>query len=349
MGFTRPKPVAPRRPGHATHRLPLIFAVTILVPGLVLGFLGLRALLQERQLAEQQVRERVAVIAESTGRQLELDLRDWQQAAEQISLMGPADSARWPDRVRLAVTEPLDPTEWLRDMSEEFQGQVADAGFTIEASIPDALPAIVADRDALTTAVHNLLDNAVKYSRESRTVQMEATATGEELTIAVRDRGAEIRDADRPRIFEKFYRGDGELTDRVKGVGLGLKQLMSSNLKVARAWALKETFMDAFAVRQPTRAERALKEVLAWMSRSRLAPIVRAGRTVRHHFDGVMNAILSGITNATAEAINARIQWLKKQAAGFRSRERFRQAIYFHLGGLDLYPNEARAHSHPNA
>ena len=118
--------------------------------------------------------------------------------------------------------EPLDPTEWLRDMSEEFQGQVADAGFTIEASIPDALPAIVADRDALTTAVHNLLDNAVKYSRESRTVQMEATANGEELTIAVRDRGAGIRDAHRPRIFEKFYRGDGELTDRVKGVGLGL-------------------------------------------------------------------------------------------------------------------------------
>ena len=84
----------------------------------------------------------------------------------------------------------------------------------------------------------------------------------------------------------------------------GLKQLMSSNLKVARAWAIKETFMDAFAIRQPARAERALKEVLAWMSRSRLAPIVRAGRTVRRHFDGVMDAILSGITNATAEAIN---------------------------------------------
>ena len=136
----------------------------------------------------------------------------------------------------------------------------------------------------------------------------------------------------------------------------GLKQLMSSNLKVARAWAIKETFMDAFAetfmdafaVRQPTRAERALKEVLAWMSRSRLAPIVRAGRTVRRHFGGVMNAILSGITNATAEAINSRIQWLKKQAEGFRSRERFRQAIYFHLSGLDLYPDEARAHAHPN-
>ena len=142
--------------------------------------------------------------------------------------------------------------------------------------------------------------------------------------------------------------GDGDTTVLASG-GAGLKQLMSSNLKVGRAWAIKDTFMGAFAIRQPRRAERALQEVLAWMSRSRLAPIVRAGRTVRRHFDGVMNAILSGITNATAEAINSRIQWLKKQAAGFRSRERFRQAIYFHLGGLDLYPDEAGAHAHPNS
>ena len=128
-----------------------------------------------------------------------------------------------------------------------------------------------------------------------------------------------------------------------------LQRLKSSNLKVARAWAIKKTFMDAFAFRQPKRAERALKDVLAWMARSRLAPMVRVARTVRRHFDGIMNAIISGITNATAEAINSRIQWIKKQAAGFRSRERFRKAIYFHLGGLDLYPDQARAHAHPNS
>ena len=57
MGFTRPTQVTPRRPTHATDRLPLIFAVTILVPGLVLGFLGLIALLQERQLADLRAQE----------------------------------------------------------------------------------------------------------------------------------------------------------------------------------------------------------------------------------------------------------------------------------------------------
>jgi transposase len=43
-------------------------------------------------------------------------------------------------------------------------------------------------------------------------------------------------------------------------------------------------------------------------------------------------------TNAGAESINAKIQRVKRMACGFRNRERFRNAIYFHLGGLDLYP-----------
>ena len=44
------------------------------------------------------------------------------------------------------------------------------------------------------------------------------------------------------------------------------------------------------------------------------------------------------LTNATAESINAKIQRVKRMACGYRNRERFRAAIMFHLGGLDLYP-----------
>jgi hypothetical protein len=60
-----------------------------------------------------------------------------------------------------------------------------------------------------------------------------------------------------------------------RGQWAALKPLAASHLKVGRAWAIKETFMDTFACRQPARAERALKAVLAWMSRSRLAPMRR--------------------------------------------------------------------------
>jgi len=46
-----------------------------------------------------------------------------------------------------------------------------------------------------------------------------------------------------------------------------------------------------------------------------------------------------------SEGINAKIQWLKRMACGYRNRERSRHAIYFHLGGLDLYPESLSRHT----
>jgi transposase len=69
---------------------------------------------------------------------------------------------------------------------------------------------------------------------------------------------------------------------------------------------------------------------------------------VRRHLFGVLNAVVSGITNGGG--LNSAIQWVKSTARGFRNRERFRNAIYFHLGGLDLYPAtlKRRASTHTN-
>lgn len=76
----------------------------------------------------------------------------------------------------------------------------------------------------------------------------------------------------------------------------------------------------------------------SWAIRSRLEPIKKVARMLKRHLWGVLNAIASGVTNAKLEGINTKIQWLKRSARGFRNRDRFRNAIYFHLGGLDLYP-----------
>ncbi len=70
--------------------------------------------------------------------------------------------------------------------------------------------------------MHNLLDNAVKYSGDSKTVWLEAEAGNGILSIRVRDQGVGISGEDRKHIFEKFFRGRGEISHRVKGVGLGL-------------------------------------------------------------------------------------------------------------------------------
>jgi len=118
--------------------------------------------------------------------------------------------------------EPLDATAWLRALAQDFQAEVAAQGVSIEAGVPDDLPLLVADREALTSAVQNLLDNAVKYSPGCKTVWLEAEPSDSSLIIRVRDRGIGIAEQDRKHIFEKFYRGGSETARRVKGVGLGL-------------------------------------------------------------------------------------------------------------------------------
>ncbi len=64
----------------------------------------------------------------------------------------------------------------------------------------------------------------------------------------------------------------------------------------------------------------------------------RLTRMVEAHLEGIINAVVLKATNALAESINGRIQNVKRMAHGFRNIERFQRAIYFHLGGLDLYP-----------
>jgi signal transduction histidine kinase len=132
------------------------------------------------------------------------------------------DFARMEDGRKQYRFEPVEPAGWLMEVADDFRAQMAGRGFAIEARIPSELPVIVGDRETLTTAVHNLLDNAVKYSGNSKAVRLEASADSEGLSISVCDRGVGIREEDRPRLFEKFYRGGGEVARQVKGVGLGL-------------------------------------------------------------------------------------------------------------------------------
>ena len=114
-------------------------------------------------------------------------------------------------------------------------------------------------------------------------------------------------------------------------------ELRKGTLRTARAWALKEEAMCLWDYVKRAWAEKGWKKWLGWAARCRLEPVKKAARTIREHLGGILNAILLRATNATSESINAGIQRVKRMACGFRSRERFRRAIYFHLGGLDLY------------
>jgi transposase len=117
--------------------------------------------------------------------------------------------------------------------------------------------------------------------------------------------------------------------------------LRASNLKTARAWAIKETLMDFFRYARRSVAQRFFSKWFGWAARSKLRPIVKLARSLRSRMQTLLNYCDWPITNAATEALNSKIQWIKYTARGFRSREGYRRAIYFHCGGLHLYPQES--------
>lgn len=115
------------------------------------------------------------------------------------------------------------------------------------------------------------------------------------------------------------------------------------DLRAARAWAMKE---EAARIWRYVRRSWVLKlwmNWLAWAQRCRLRPMVKAGQMVRKHLYGILNAITMSASNAGAEALNSRIRMVKNRSCGFRNIESFRDAVYFHFGGLDLCPRPIRA------
>lgn len=116
------------------------------------------------------------------------------------------------------------------------------------------------------------------------------------------------------------------------------EKLRNSTLKTARAWAIKEAAMEIWnhAPRHDLQAQ--WTKWYGWAIRSQLEPIKAAARMIKRHMGGIILAATAAITTASAEGLNSIVQMLKHVAHGFRNRDRFRNAIYFRLGGLDLYP-----------
>jgi signal transduction histidine kinase/tetratricopeptide (TPR) repeat protein len=120
------------------------------------------------------------------------------------------------------VLEKTDIGALLQQIVSSIQDRVRHEGFSIELEIKKDLPVIMVDRDAMAQAITNLIDNAVKYSGESKSVVVSASDEGASLHIAVKDFGIGIRREDLDKVFERFFRGGDELTRTVKGSGLGL-------------------------------------------------------------------------------------------------------------------------------
>jgi len=119
-------------------------------------------------------------------------------------------------------------------------------------------------------------------------------------------------------------------------------ELRRGELKTARAWALRETAMGLYDYVYEKPARKHFQWWYSWAVRSRLQPIKEVARMLKRRFENIITYLRHRITNAASESLNAKIQWVKYTARGFRNKQNFIHAIYFHCGGLDLAPSPTK-------
>jgi signal transduction histidine kinase len=116
----------------------------------------------------------------------------------------------------------LDAAVLAHNVREEFLRESNGAGFTVEYSSDSGPHPVSADAEALSRALWNLLDNAVKYSGNRCAVELRLSRENGRVAIAVRDYGIGIPPSEQKRIFHKFVRGAASTSGGIRGTGLGL-------------------------------------------------------------------------------------------------------------------------------
>ena len=115
-------------------------------------------------------------------------------------------------------------------------------------------------------------------------------------------------------------------------------RLRNQDLKVCRAQAIKENFRHLWDYHKEGWARKFFSKWYFWATHSRLTPIITVAKSLKAHLDNIVTFARHRVTNALAEALNNKIEKVKRLAKGFRNRKHYKTAIYFHCGGLDLYP-----------
>jgi len=128
--------------------------------------------------------------------------------------------------------ELVDIVKLLKDLVSTIQDRIRHEGFEIRMELENSLPSLKADSAAISQAISNLIDNAIKYSGGAKKIIVSAYKGVQYLDIAVKDFGVGIKKEEIDKVFDRFYRGGDELTRTIKGSGLGLtlvKQIVEAH------------------------------------------------------------------------------------------------------------------------
>ena len=160
---------------------------------------------------------------------------------------------------------------------------------------------------------------------------------------------------DKVRRIEARKAGTKELLKKTKYLWLYSKEnlpdkyrekyeiLKESDLKTARAYAIKENLRNLWECGTEAEAKAFWKKWYWWASHSRLEPVKKAARMMKRYLYGILSYFRHHITNAIAEGLNSKIATVQKMAYGYRNKEHLKTAIYFRCGNLQLYPGSNKS------
>ena len=118
--------------------------------------------------------------------------------------------------------EEIDMAKLVTQHIEDFQREEIAKGMKIEIRIPEEIPRLRVDKEALTQALNNLLDNAVKFSSDRKEIEVVLKKDDMNVILEVKDKGIGILADELDKIFDKFYQGSNQVRTAAKGTGLGL-------------------------------------------------------------------------------------------------------------------------------
>ncbi len=109
-----------------------------------------------------------------------------------------------------------------RDAAEAVKTKFSKGKCRFEVNVPDDLPDVTADRNAMVTVLVNLLDNAYKYSYDNKQIELRVSSEDGSVCFCVSDNGAGMSRRSVKKIFKRFYQVDRSLARHAEGCGLGL-------------------------------------------------------------------------------------------------------------------------------
>lgn len=116
----------------------------------------------------------------------------------------------------------INPNRVIEDVINSYSYHLDAKGFEFEMNLESTNQSIKADQEAFTEVIINLIDNAMKYSTETKYIKVCTQVKNDQFMVEVVDKGIGISASDKKRVFDKFFRVEGWETHNTKGTGLGL-------------------------------------------------------------------------------------------------------------------------------